>query len=197
MKMLHRRGIIKTAIRPRQTCGLIEGLERAGFNAAIDLQRPLAGLGDDVDHAADGIGAIECALRTAQHFDLGDVAGKEFGNIRRAAGRGGIGDIDAVQQHLDVVGIGAAHEQRGLTARAAGLHDVEARHGAQHVWKRTILARFDLGGGDDGDAAGDLLHRGGDTGGDHHHVFVIQALGAGRAGQGDDGDRGIKNEFQH
>ena len=95
--------------------------------------------------------------------------------IEGAAGRGRIGDFDAVQQHLGVVGIGAAHEERGLAALAAGLHQVEARHVAQHIGQRALLARLDVGGVDHRDRARDLVDGRGDAGGGDHHVFVRHA----------------------
>ena len=58
---------------------------------------------------------------------------------RRAAGGGRIGHVDAVQQN-GVTGIGAAHEERGLPAGAAGLlTDVQARHLPQHIGSDTVL----------------------------------------------------------
>ena len=39
---------------------------------------------------------------------------------------------------------------RGLAARAAGLHQLEARHIAQHIGQRALLAGRDLGGGRSG-----------------------------------------------
>ena len=43
-----------------------------------------------------------------------------------------------------MIGISAAQEQRGLAARAAGLHDVHTRHGTQHVRQGALLAAFNL-----------------------------------------------------
>ena len=48
-------------------------------------------------------------------------------------------------------------KMRGLAARAAGLDDVQARHFAQHIGQRALLARFDLRAAViDRDAAGEL-----------------------------------------
>ncbi len=53
--------------------------------AALDQDRPrrlaLAPPGDDVDHAADGIRAVEGALRTADDLDALDVVGGQVGEV--------------------------------------------------------------------------------------------------------------------
>ena len=103
-EMLHRRLIVEIALGAGKRRALVEGVETAAFDIGGDRHRAFAAFGDDIDHAADGVGAVERALRSAQHFHLGDIAGQQFGDVDRAAGGRGIGDVDAVQQHLGMVG---------------------------------------------------------------------------------------------
>jgi hypothetical protein len=55
----------------------------------------------------------------------------------------------ASASRIDVVGVGAADEDRRLAARPAGLHDVEAGNERQCVGDGTVLMAFDVPGGDD------------------------------------------------
>src|SRR3546814_295182 len=85
---------------------------RLGFGREA-VGRPL---GDDVDRAADGVAAIECALRPLQHLDALDIA-------ERAERARGASEIDFVDEHAD----------RRLGARvelaAADAADIELRPG--------------------------------------------------------------------
>jgi hypothetical protein len=72
--------------------------------------------GRDRNDAADRVRAVEAALRPAQHFDAGNVPGQQLAEIERLVRIAGIGNVDAVDQDLDVVGVGPADEHRRLTA---------------------------------------------------------------------------------
>ena len=56
---------------------LVEGTERPTLQAAGELAGPRALLRDDVDDAADRIGAVKSALRAAYHFDALDVPSQD------------------------------------------------------------------------------------------------------------------------
>ncbi len=202
MHMIHRHHVVETAIRAPQRGALVEGIEAAAFRLGGELQRPLACLGDDVDHAADGIGAVQARLRPTQHFDAGDVAGQILADIRGIRGRGRIGDVDAVDDHLGVIGIGAAHEQRGLATQAAALFHEQAGHGFQGVGQTAFLAGIDIGGGHHRDAGTDLVRRRGQAGGADYDAFVGSGadveigLREGRRHQGQGRGGGIKESHK-
>src|SRR5207253_3091713 len=59
--------VVEPFQRPAYPGVLVEGAERAAFEAAGKLRRPRPFLGDDVDDAADRIGTVEPALRAAHH----------------------------------------------------------------------------------------------------------------------------------
>ena len=169
--------VVEARLRAADAGRLVEGAERAAFDARGRLGRPGAGLGDDVDDAADRVRAIEPALRAAQDLDAVDVGGEELREIERAVGRARIADIDAVDEHLGMIGVGAAHEDRGHAARTAGLHDIQAGHVLQHLGQGALLLSLDLVAGDDRDAAAELIF------GRRH------ARRAGDDDRGGDGDR--------
>jgi hypothetical protein len=95
--------IVAALIAAAQAGYLVEGAERAALDQSRGLRRPVTLLGDDGDHAADRIGAIEAALRPAQHLNALDVRRQELTKIERAIGVAGIADVDAVDEDLDLV----------------------------------------------------------------------------------------------
>ena len=197
--VLHRGAVMDTVVGPGNRRRLVEGIERTAFGAGMDRQRAVTHLGDDIDDAADGVGAVKRALRPAQHFHPREIPCQQLGDIGRATGGGGIGHVNAVHDQLHMVGIGAAHEQRGLAARPARLGDGKARHFTQHIGQRTVLTAFNVGGGDDRHAAGNLRHRGWQPVGNDHHAFIRQGAGQRRRDrdQGKARNGRIKKGLQH
>ena len=106
---------------------LVEGLERPAFQAGTDLGRAFAFGADDIDHPAQGVGAVEAALRAAQNFDPRQIGGQNLAEIKPGVGRAGVVDLYAVDQNLGVAGVGAANEHRGQAARPAALHQAQTR----------------------------------------------------------------------
>ncbi len=82
---------------------LIECSERATLDGARKLCRPGAFLGNDIDHAADGVRAVEGALRSAQYLDPLDPVGQQVGKVEDAGRRARIADIDAIDEDLGLV----------------------------------------------------------------------------------------------
>jgi hypothetical protein len=159
MKVRHVERVVEPVGRAAQPDALVERVERAAFDISADLRRTRAGLRRDGDDAADRVGAVKPALRSAQDFDLLNVRRQKVPEIDRPARRAGIGDVDSIDQNLDVIGIGAANEHRRLTAGRAVLHDLDARHGHQNVRDRAALHPRDIGGGDDGHRTRDVIRR--------------------------------------
>ncbi|MNM95368.1 hypothetical protein D3C81_1078080 [compost metagenome] len=134
-------------------------------------RRGLAGaaLGEDLHHAADGVGAIQGRDVAAHHLDMVDLVRQDIGELRGAAA--GAGNAHAIHQDQHLVGIGAAHEQRGVGAHAARGGKFHARLAAQQRAQVRRLGIDDVFLGD---------HRG-----------VRQRLGHGlRGARGGDDDRG-------
>ena len=93
--------------------------------------RPRPFLGDDVDDAADRIGTVEPALRTAHHFDPFDIPGQNVLEIEGAGGR--VGRIDAVDEDLGLVRICPADKDGGEPPRTAILEDIRSRDILQDI----------------------------------------------------------------
>ena len=71
---------------------------------------PAALPGEYLDDGTDGIRAVQRALRTVQDFDPLDIANVEVGQVDAAVSIARVVDLDAVNHHQRVVGIGAAAE---------------------------------------------------------------------------------------
>src|SRR5208337_122136 len=112
----------------------------------------ITAMGEELDHAGDGIAAVERALRAADDFDLVNIFGGEAGEIDAAAGR-----IDgrAVHQHLGEIGIPAVQENGGGASGRAGAVDGDAGRELQQLRQRRGLTFvYDLAGNDIGGRGG-------------------------------------------
>ncbi|KAG0941779.1 hypothetical protein G6F31_014969 [Rhizopus arrhizus] len=150
--------------------------------------------GDDVDHAAHGVGAIQRRHRPAHHFDALDLVRRNpvqvlASEVGAVVGRGRAAHALAVHQHQRVVGRHAAQLDLGLLAggaEAAGHAGHPAEQGGQVVYRLAL----DVLAADHADAGrgilDPLLVAGG---GDHHGVQILGGRigggpGGGHAGQG-------------
>src|SRR5262245_58999482 len=136
--------IIEVGRRSPEARTLIERAETAAFCGEAPIGRPFSFLGDDRDHAADRISTIEATLRSAQHLDAFNVTGEHLSKIKRAVAAGGIAHLDAIDNELGMIRVGAAQEDRGLAAGTAGLHHVETRYCAERIRHRTKLLLLQL-----------------------------------------------------
>ena len=110
-----------------------EGAERtrlAEESAAQAFTRPL---GDDGNHAADGIRTPERRLRAAQNLDPLDVRGIQAGEVEPAARRRRIVDRHAVDQYQRLIAGGAADTHGGGTPKGAILVDRHPRRGGDGI----------------------------------------------------------------
>src|SRR5579859_3699007 len=98
-------GIVVIVLRSADANTLIERAERSGLVHRGPARGPFALLGNDRNDAADRVRAVKSALRAAQYLDLGHVGGQKVSEIERTGA--GVADVDAVDQHLGVVRIGA------------------------------------------------------------------------------------------
>jgi hypothetical protein len=156
VKMRDVERVVEIVLRPAQARRLVERLERSGFDRGGRARRPVALLGDHRDNATNRVRAVKAALRATQHFELLDICGKQMSEVEGSVRRAGIADIDAVDQHFGVIGVGAAHEDRGLPARPSGLDHVQPRNGVQRVGHAAVLLCLDVLIRDHGDRTGNL-----------------------------------------
>ena len=119
--------------RARVAAGIAAGAGLARVVPAVAgdhvQPRALRLAGDDVDHAADRVAAVDRRARSLDDLDVVD-------EVRVDVLDGGVAlrariDAHAVDQHDGLVGVRAADEQRGLGAAAA--HHVDAGVEAQQV----------------------------------------------------------------
>ncbi len=108
------------------------GAERARLAAGGGGESLFRSAGDDVDHAADGVGAIERALRSAQNLDARHLGGQQVAKVE-LGGERGVVDLDPVDQNQGLVALRAANADLGESARGAGAADREPRHVAQRL----------------------------------------------------------------
>src|SRR5689334_43661 len=88
--------------------------------------RPRAAMArEDLDDASDGVRAIQHTRRTAHDLDSLDIVEGEETEVEGAAG---IVHRDTVDQHLRVVALRAAREERRRSAEGSRLHDRHAGH---------------------------------------------------------------------
>lgn len=127
-----------------------EGAVGSGLAPAADLEavRGARLLGDDRDHAAHRVRAVERGLRAAQHLDALDVRGQQPAEIILAVLRRV--RLDAVDQDQRVAALGAADADLRDAARPAGAVDGDAGQRAQRVGDVDGLAALQILGGDDG-----------------------------------------------
>src|SRR5579875_3570209 len=120
------KGVMSAALRAADASHLVEGSKRSALGRRGDLSRAFALLGDDIDDAADRVRTVKATLRPAQYLHAVDVRGENLAEVEGAGRRARIADVDAVHQHLRMVGSSAAHEH-GCHIAWAGLLDEQAR----------------------------------------------------------------------
>lgn len=74
--------------------------------------------GEDLDHAADGVGTVQAGLRATHDLHALDLRQRQV-LVHRQAEVGAV-DAHAIDQHHGVARVGAAQEQRALLAQPAG-----------------------------------------------------------------------------
>ena len=142
-------------------------LDRGVAAGARARGQALGFAGEDLDHAADRIGAPPRGARAAHDFDPLDLVQRQvFPGVGAGAGAGG---THAVDQDQALVGIGPAQQERGVLADAAGARDIDAGQGAQQLQQVGCLAAQDVVAREHADAGQALVDGRGAAGrGDHH-----------------------------
>jgi hypothetical protein len=129
-----------------------------------DLRAFETGLGDEVDHAADGVRTVDRGGAVAQDLDAGDRAHRDHVEVGVAVGDRFVGQAPAVEQHQ-----GAVHAQ-------AAQVDVGARAGVRRRQRGRLRQRHHQVGQGGHAACREFL---GADGGDGQRRFGGEALDAG------------------
>ena len=172
------------------------GERQRRFEAAVAR----AAAGEDLDHAADRIGAVEAGARAAHDLDAFDLLHRNL--LERGQPRADRSHPHAIDQQQGVGGIGAAQEQRSLLAVAAGVGEAHAGQAGQQVGDRHRLQPLDVGAADHAhrrQRVADVDRRA--RGGDDHRLQRNGAVlpgwvqpgraGTGGAGQHQAGQQGL------
>ncbi len=102
---------------------------------------PLPFAGEYLDHPADGFRAIQAGAWPAHHLDALDQFQRQI--LQGRATGGHRADLDAVDHHQHMVGLSAAHIQRGGLARPAIVRQRNAGHLLQKLGQRARLTTLD------------------------------------------------------
>ncbi len=193
---LHRRQLRAVAVAGRQQhAGPVRGLAEgeAGVVVAVRaVDERVAGLqlqpvevatGDEVDDAADGVGAVGGGRAVLQHFDPADGRGRDQVGVHiDGAGRGG--HPAAVEQHQGAFGAEAAQVgaagARGLAGPELVRFTDRALHGRDRLdqvdrRRRPLLLQFVVA--DDVDRQGGVFGRAGDERAGDHDLFDHRGVG--------------------
>jgi hypothetical protein len=161
------------------------GVEAAGTSGEIRRRGALASTGENLDHSADGLGAVQMAGRPAQDLDALDLV---EGNVFQGRGAGGGGaDTHAVHQHQGMAGIGAAQVDGGGGAGPAAAGNFHAGLGLQQFRQGGLACGADVRGGNHRHVRHQVLDRLGRAGGGDHDVVELvyrQLIGAGAVDKG-------------
>src|SRR5205814_809740 len=118
----------------------------------VDIAAIAAAGRDDVDYAADRVGAVERRERTARDFDALNAGGRELSEV--VAGEIRIVDLDPVPQHERLLRTAAANEDRSRFSERSGATHRDAGNFAQHVGDIACFAFVDVVFRYDGDRRG-------------------------------------------
>ena len=177
--------VVEAAIRALDVGLLLEGVVAPALEPDGPLWRPLPLLGDDVDHAADGVRAVERRLRTAHDLDPLDGVEAQFRQFGRPQGR--TRHPHAVNEHGHLLRARAPDLDAGRLTEAARPLDLDAGHVAQRVLDSAVVVRADVVFRDDAHGRPQLalrrldLRRGDDDGIDLLRLR-LHLLGDGRGG---------------
>src|SRR5579862_7330974 len=112
-------------------------------------------MGEELDDAGDGVGAIDGTFCAADDFDFVDVVERDAGEIDGGAGRI---DGGAVYEDFGEIGIAAVEEDGGGATFGAGPADGDAGSEKERVGDPDGLTLVDFVFGDDGDGGGGLVN---------------------------------------
>jgi hypothetical protein len=88
-------------------------------------------------------------LGSAKHFDPFDVVSQKVCKIECAVWDARITNVDAINEHLDVVRICPSHKDRCLTAQPSCLNHIESGYRIKRIRDRSALIALKVFGRDD------------------------------------------------
>ncbi len=140
-KAAHRYGVSPGARTPGEAGLQVGGAVAPRAEAAVHSRLAAAFAGEDLDDAAHGVRPVEHARGPPHHLDPLDVVRAE---VRQVDGAARLIDRHAVDQHLHVIALAAAHEQRRFSPPRAALHDAEPRQAGHGIRYATNAALSEL-----------------------------------------------------
>ena len=151
--------IVELAEEAAELCAAAAGSEASTFAVDAELRDArLAAVGEELDDARDGVGAVDGAFRAADDFDFVDVVESDAGKIDGSAWRI---DGGAIDEDFGEIGVAAVKEDGGGAAFRAGAADGDSGSEEQRVGERDGLTGVDFVLGDDGDGCGGLVDESG------------------------------------
>ena len=168
--------IVQELVAAAETDALAQRIVVAAFAGGVGRERPLPALGDDLDDAADGVGAVERRLGSADDLDPLDLVEAQVREVERP--RRGTLHALAVDQDLDLLRARPTDADLAELARAALTLDLEARHLPERVVHRQVVVGLQLFFADHGHGRAHLRSRLRDLRRRHHHrIHLPQFLG--------------------
>jgi len=125
--------------------------------------------GEQLDHAPHRIGPEEGGIRAAHDLDALQVLGRQVAEIERAAR---LVERYSVEQHLVVIALATAHEERRQRARRAAANDHGAWRLCQEIGEERRLAPLEIVLSKDRYARADLARWRHGPGRRHDHRFL-------------------------
>ena len=130
--------------------GLLDGVIAACSGAGDDGEARGGGLGEEIDGAADGVGAVEGAARAVEDVDVGDGAEWD-GDVEVEMAGLGVVDAEAVEEDDGLLEGGAAEGEIGLDAVGCAGLQVEGGVLAEEIYdavgdERLVSRREDVDG---------------------------------------------------
>ncbi len=155
----------------------VENPEGAAFEEQVAFRPPASVRAQEVDHAGDGMRAVEGRAGSPQDLDAIEVGDDDVPEQIRgvALGAARVAEAHAVDQHGGVLRTHASRDHARGRACGAQLLDAQAGHGPQDVGQRDVASSLHLAAIDDGQGLRDLARglravRGGDD-----HLFTDAA----------------------
>src|SRR5690606_16232993 len=135
---------------------VLPGTIAAAGDAQARLQsEALAAAGEDLHHAAKGVGSVEGGTRAAQHLDALDLVDRQI--LQAGAAGGGRADPHAVDQNHALRGAGAADVEPVEAAAAAVVGDLHAGRVSEQLEHAGRTQALDVLAGEHGHRAAHVV----------------------------------------
>ena len=150
----------------------------AGSQRQVRCRCAPALAGENLHHAADGVGTVQARHRPAHDLDALDLLQRDL--FQRRGPGSGRHHAHAVDQHDRLVAVGAADEQRGLAAVTAVAGKFDAGFAGQQLRQACRTGPGNIVAGDHRHVAGQAGGLHGRTGGRDHGFGDFSGRGGGK-----------------